>query len=222
MRRIFMAAMISAAVSFVPAPAYAAPQPTPTPSNDPCSYGVVTGAIACVGYYGDNLLTGSTGSSTAALTTYINQLLNGPATDPVGPYPAANGYNPPYTILSGTGTVLGSLSNLSGTAGSPYTYNFAPLQLSGYTVFAAHFGNFPDSNAPNVTAFWLLDLGNNTTSTVTINDGKGVSNAQILGTGTPAVPEPATWAMMLLGFGGIGLTMRRGRRNAKTALMQIA
>ena len=27
----------------------------------------------------------------------------------------------------------------------------------------------------------------------------------------PAVPEPATWAMMLLGFGGIGFVMRRKR-----------
>jgi hypothetical protein len=42
--------------------------------------------------------------------------------------------------------------------------------------------------------------------------------------GTPtnitAVPEPATWAMMLVGFAGIGFTMRR-RRQGK-ALMQIA
>ena len=34
-----------------------------------------------------------------------------------------------------------------------------------------------------------------------------------------AVPEPGTWAMMLLGFGGIGLAMRRRRR---PALAQIA
>jgi hypothetical protein len=27
--------------------------------------------------------------------------------------------------------------------------------------------------------------------------------------GTPAVPEPATWAMMLFGFGGLGYAMRR-------------
>lgn len=201
-------------------PAMAAPPPTPTPSNDPCSYGVVTGAIACVGYYGSNLLTGTTGSSTADLTTYINQLLTGPATDPVGPYPAADGYNPPYTIDSGTGTVLGSLINQSGTSGVPYTFNFSPLQLSGYTIFAAHFGNFPDSNAPDVTAFWLLNLGTGTTSSVTINDGKGLSNAQILGTGTPAVPEPATWAMMLVGFAGMGMSMRRRRRSGPLA--QIA
>ena len=36
---------------------------------------------------------------------------------------------------------------------------------------------------------------------------------------TGAVPEPATWAMMLLGFGGIGMAIRR-RRNRR--LMQIA
>lgn len=37
----------------------------------------------------------------------------------------------------------------------------------------------------------------------------------------PAVPEPATWAMMLVGFGGIGMTMRR-RRKADGRLLQIA
>ncbi|HEX6783372.1 MAG TPA: FxDxF family PEP-CTERM protein [Sphingomicrobium sp.] len=38
-------------------------------------------------------------------------------------------------------------------------------------------------------------------------------------TSVPAVPEPATWAMMLLGFGGIGFAMRR-RRNP--VLAQLA
>jgi len=38
---------------------------------------------------------------------------------------------------------------------------------------------------------------------------------------TPPVPEPATWAMMLLGFGGIGMAMRRSRRRSST-LMQVA
>ena len=27
-----------------------------------------------------------------------------------------------------------------------------------------------------------------------------------------AVPEPATWAMMLIGFGGIGVSLRRRKR----------
>ena len=37
---------------------------------------------------------------------------------------------------------------------------------------------------------------------------------------TGAVPEPATWAMMLLGFGGIGMAIRRSKRSR--ALMQTA
>lgn len=35
-----------------------------------------------------------------------------------------------------------------------------------------------------------------------------------------AVPEPSTWAMMLIGFGGIGYSMRRRRRS--TAIEQFA
>lgn len=43
----------------------------------------------------------------------------------------------------------------------------------------------------------------------------------VLANSTGPVPEPATWAMMLLGFGGIGMAMRRSRRGTAT-LMQIA
>jgi hypothetical protein len=35
------------------------------------------------------------------------------------------------------------------------------------------------------------------------------------------VPEPATWAMVLVAFGGIGMALRRKQRNA-TAFMQVA
>jgi len=38
---------------------------------------------------------------------------------------------------------------------------------------------------------------------------------------TAAVPEPAAWAMMLVGFAGIGMTIRR-RRKADGRLLQIA
>jgi hypothetical protein len=30
--------------------------------------------------------------------------------------------------------------------------------------------------------------------------------------GVPAVPEPSTWGLMLLGFGAIGVSMRRKRK----------
>ena len=35
-----------------------------------------------------------------------------------------------------------------------------------------------------------------------------------------AVPDPATWGLMLLGFGGMGFSLRRNRR--RTAIAQIA
>jgi hypothetical protein len=39
---------------------------------------------------------------------------------------------------------------------------------------------------------------------------------------TPAVPEPGTWALMLLGFGGMGVAMRRNRRRGTSTLAQMA
>jgi hypothetical protein len=38
---------------------------------------------------------------------------------------------------------------------------------------------------------------------------------------TPSVPEPATWAMMLIGFGATGVAMRRTRR-PKQGIAQFA
>jgi PEP-CTERM motif len=48
------------------------------------------------------------------------------------------------------------------------------------------------------------------------NSGNISGNAAF---GMAAVPEPAAWALMLLGFGGIGMAIRRRRR---PALAQIA
>ena len=41
-------------------------------------------------------------------------------------------------------------------------------------------------------------------------------------TNVAAVPEPATWAFMLFGFGAIGVSMRRRRKQQQGALLQIA
>ncbi len=65
----------------------------------------------------------------------------------------------------------------------------------------------------------FLDAG---TYMLTIN-GNNSSTGSLGGTVTinaaPAVPEPATWAMMLMGFGAAGYAMRRRRR---PALAQMA
>ena len=215
MRRALKIALATAAFGLAAAatPAYALGSVV-----DPCTAVYVNGAIACQGYYGGNLITGGTGSATTAdQLAIINLLLNGTAsTADSSPTNNTGAYNPPYTGLD-YDTVLGSLANLNGTA----TLNFGSLNLSGLTILGAHFGNNIDSDVNNVTAFWLRDLGNTTTHTITLSDGAGSSNAQIFATGTPAVPEPATWGMMLLGFAGIGMAVRRSRKR-NPALLQIA
>jgi hypothetical protein len=211
MRRVLMMTLAGVAIAAA-SPAFADPAPTPTPSNDPCSFAFISGALACQGYYGNNLFTGTTGSATtstelADITTLLTNAVsqNNPA------YTSGQPYN-----LTDT-TVLGAITNLNGSA----TLNFGSLNLTGLTILGAHFGNTPGSNAPDVSAFWLINLGSTVTNTITLSNGMGSSDAQIFATGGRVVPEPATWALMLLGFGGIGMAMRRSRRRS-AGLMQIA
>lgn len=60
-------------------------------------------------------------------------------------------------------------------------------------------------------------------ATITAASGDGFNTFKQLrlsGSGiTPAVPEPSSWALMLLGFGGIGMAMRRRYR---PSLRQLA
>jgi hypothetical protein len=200
---------IPAALALTASAASATPTPTPTPANDPCSVNFVVGAIACQGYYGSNLITGTVGSATtAAELADIALLLNGTAsTSDSLPTNNTSGYNPPYSIPDST--VLAALTGLNGSA----TMNFG-ITLSGLTILGAHFGNNIDSDPQNVTAFWLVDLGNTSTDTLSFINGQGSSNAQIFGTGGTHLPEPSTWAMMLLGFGAIGVSLRWRRRRA--------
>jgi hypothetical protein len=47
--------------------------------------------------------------------------------------------------------------------------------------------------------------------------GEGFSFNYAVAGGVSAVPEPSTWAMMILGFAGVGFMTYR-RRNQRTAL----
>ena len=159
---------IPAALAFTATSASATPTPTPTPATDPCSAGFVVGAIACQGYYGGNLITGTTGSATtAAELTYINLLLNGTASTSARCQPTTGGYTPPYTGLD-YDTVLAALTNLNGSA----TMDFG-LTLSGSVILGAHFGNNIDFDPNNITAFWLIDLGNTSTDTLSLHQRPG-------------------------------------------------
>lgn len=78
--------------------------------------------------------------------------------------------------------------------------------LVGEQILGIHFGGAGEFDH-SVTVFYLFNFAT-PTSSITLNQD-GFSDAILIG---GAVPEPATWAMMLLGFGAVGFTLRRRRR----------
>ena len=106
--------------------------------------------------------------------------------------------------------------------------------LFGQTIIGVHFGNGVGSPGYGLgprgkgdgddTAFYLFDAGTVGLDTFTLAFGAS-STVTLFKTGSPppppSVPEPATWAMMLMGFGAAGAALRRNRRKS-SKLLQIA
>jgi len=80
----------------------------------------------------------------------------------------------------------------------------------------------------DATALTLASLSSNTymgqqiyfTSDL-VNSGGFTGNVGATLVNTPSVPEPATWAMMLIGFGATGVAMRRSR-GSRPGITQFA
>ena len=120
------------------------------------------------------------------------------------------------------------------------TFLNAALSAGTYTVSVMQYDNF--ANGPNLSNGFRRDGQGNFTpgfsgcqaSQTAFEDVSGsaacgrdshwafdvlnVASAIQVVPGVPGVPEPATWTLMLLGFGGIGLTLRK----RKPALSQLA
>jgi len=103
--------------------------------------------------------------------------------------------------------------------GSPSSF-LVELTDSAGESFSQTLSSLNGSNIFNLVA----PAGTVYTSATFTSTGGGFADLKqlrvTLASATGAVPEPATWAMMLLGFGGIGFAMRRNRRNA--TLQQLA
>lgn len=72
--------------------------------------------------------------------------------------------------------------------------------------------NFDIGNGQNF--FGITATGGDTISSISFNtNGSGVTDLRQLRIGgvTAAVPEPGTWALMLFGFGAVGVSLRRRR-----------
>ena len=100
------------------------------------------------------------------------------------------------------------LSNLN----SGRVVNFPGL-LNGTAFIGIHYGN-GNGGPGNSTTFYRINAVNLDTIGLTLNAS---STATLFAVQTPAVPEPATWAMMIAGFGLVGGVMRRRRVSAALA-----
>ena len=166
----------------------------------PCDLGLTTpDASACSGYYSGNLINGSPTDLQAQADAIA--LLPGD-----------------YTFDTSTWADVEATKVLTLTGPDNNEIDFGTT-LFGETIVGAHFGNVAGP-AGNVSVFWLFDFGTEGATSITLDDVQGFSNAALYTTGTPpAVPEPATWSMMLMGFGAAGYAMRKRR---EPGLQQIA
>jgi hypothetical protein len=172
---------------------------TPAAASEPitCNPGSLSlfspAATSCVGYYDGNVFS----NSSADVTTQTNAL----------------------NALGLTFTNFNDYTKIALTGGVSTQMDFGTA-LTGVTVIGIHWGNIPDNTAPNggnVSAFLVFNFAT-PTDVISILNNQGISDAVLYETGqTPGVPEPATWGMMILGFGAAGIAIRRSRR--KTALV---
>jgi WD40 repeat protein len=131
---------------------------------------------------------------------------------------SANGGTASYALR-----ILGNGDVLSAAGSRINQYNAAGAFLGSYDVSGVD-GFFALNIDPNGTSFLSGSFGNqtayrfnigsfgNNTQTQTLVAGGTLYGLAIAGERTVAtggVPEPATWAMLLLGFGGMGYAMRR-------------
>jgi hypothetical protein len=131
---------------------------------------------------------------------------------------------------------IGSLENIrsffSGPLGGPFTngvytiigsvYNYNPSKGNLVLIMNCHGCSGNESHLNNYASA-VYDLGPPLVSRAYYQVGEGM-NHDLTGLVTefstgvaPAVPEPSTWAMMLLGFAGLGFLAHRRGRETKLA-----
>ena len=112
------------------------------------------------------------------------------------------------------------------------TFNFgdnggdddSPVNISAFDAFGSLLGTATAPYGAFVRSGNSLTLAFAGTSDFVASSGSGFNNNSIFydissfTLGASAVPEPATWAMMIGGFGMVGGAMRRTRRKQKVSV----
>jgi hypothetical protein len=134
--------------------------------------------------------------------------------------PAADGS---FTGMFGeTGIAAGDFSDTftfampAGIAGATITTNWVGSLLSNIDFSSVTFNGNPFSLGPTgqVENGFVLNLPVTSGTQTLVVNGKSGGNGSFSGTlsfALTALPEPASWAFMIVGFGGIGAMLRRRR-----------
>ncbi|MCA1653927.1 MAG: DVUA0089 family protein [Sphingomicrobium sp.] len=152
-------------------------------------------------------------ASTVTLRTYSYA----GGTNAAGTVIARGGFDPILALFSSTGLQIGQNDDGGGSVpadavtGRHYdTFLQALLNPGTYTVSVQAYSNF--AVGPNLSNGFtgggsFTDVSGSQRASFFAFDVLNVAAATQVGGG--AVPEPATWAMMLIGFGAVGFAMRR-------------
>lgn len=140
------------------------------------------------------------------------------------------GGSPRFTLFDTTNNANNAAYIYFTGAPTGSTGNYADLLSTDIRVECNGFQNCTTTYPGTTFADFVAQAGSTGISYVTLDvDGGFAGRQQLLVTdfnvngdhfGAAAVPEPATWAMMLIGFGGIGMVMRRRKANVRSS--QIA
>jgi len=133
-------------------------------------------------------LSGHPAVTISDLTSGFSALVSNPSSPPFGSY----GYGITCTTACGPGWNGG----YAGTLSFKVTANSGTLSLASL-VYNTKFGQ---------NVYFTSDL---------VSSGGRTGNAGAVFTSTGAVPEPASWAMFIGGFGLIGSALRRRRRDVE-------
>jgi len=139
----------------------------------------------------------------------------------------------PHSISQLVNLIAGQTYNIGFDYYAPQNGINNPFDATlGFSLGGSQIGSILTAGSPSGTpARTWLNFGTSFTATqsgpqnLALNfNGGGVTAADFAVDRvylTAAVPEPATWALMLIGFGGMGIAMRR-RRRTSAALPQMA
>ena len=130
----------------------------------------------------------------------------------------------PTTSQTFIGSDQFSFSNVAGTfggiAGTASTISFGNGIFSSLSITAANLG-FTQFNAPTLFTGSPSNPTFLTGAFTLINPFFGNGQLTISPVAAAAVPEPASWGMMILGLGGVGFAMRR-RQTVATKISYAA